>query len=125
MICVGGGLGCVMPPTQIIVQSAGGQHALGRAVASMAVARAMGGALGVAVVGALLYLLIGRHDTELASVLPRIAESGGAFLDTLPVAQRESITARLDSAFTIVFLLIAAITATGTVLARRVPAQRL
>jgi len=125
MMLAGGGLGAVMPPTQIIVQTAGGPHALGRAVASMAVARAMGGAVGVAVVGALLYVLIGRHDKELASVLPRIAESGGAFLDTLPAAQRLSITARLDSAFRIVFLLVGAITGAGALVASRVPVQRL
>ena len=125
MVLAGGGLGPVMPPTQIIVQSAGGQHALGRAVASMAVSRALGGALGVAVVGALLFVLIGWHDTELASVLPRIAESRGAFLDTLPEAQRLSIGARLDSAFRIVFLLIAGITGAGALIATRVPVQRL
>jgi EmrB/QacA subfamily drug resistance transporter len=125
IMLAGGGLGAVMPPTQIIVQSAGGQHALGRAVASMAVSRAMGGALGVAIVGALLYILIGRRDSELAAVFPRIAESGGAFLASLPDAQRLSITGRLDSAFTIVFLLIAGITGIGAVIAARVPAQRL
>jgi EmrB/QacA subfamily drug resistance transporter len=125
IMLAGGGLGAVMPPMQIIVQTAGGQHALARAVASMSVARAMGGALGVAIVGALVFVLIGRHDKELASVLPRIAESGGAFLDTLPQAQRLSITARLDSAFRIVFLLIAGITGAGALLASRVPTQRL
>ena len=125
IMLAGFGLGSVMPPTQIIVQTAGGQHALGRAVASMAVSRAMGGALGVAIVGALLYLLIGRRDSALASVLPHIAESGGAFLATLPEAERVSITARLDYAFRIVFLLIACITGAGALLAMRVPAQRL
>jgi EmrB/QacA subfamily drug resistance transporter len=125
IVFAGGGLGCVMPPTQIIVQTAGGQQAVGRAVASMAVARAMGGALGVAIVGALLYFLIGRRDSELAAVLPRIAESGGVFLSTLPEAQRVSITGRLDSAFRIVFLLIGGITALGALVATRVPAQRL
>jgi EmrB/QacA subfamily drug resistance transporter len=121
----GGGLGAVMPPTQIIVQEAGGRAALGRAVASMAVSRAVGGALGVAIVGALVFVLVGRRDSELARLLPQIAESGGTFLDTLPEAQRASITARLDDAFRIVFLLIAAITAIGALLAARVPAQRI
>jgi MFS family permease len=121
----GVGFGAVMPAIQIIVQTAGGRAALGRATASIAVARATGGAVGVAIVGALLFMLIGRQDTELAALLPRIAESGGAFLATLPEPQRLSVTARLDGAFRIVFLLIAAITACGAVVAARVPAQRL
>jgi EmrB/QacA subfamily drug resistance transporter len=119
------GLGAVMPPTQIIVQSAGGHGALGRAVASMAVSRAIGGALGVALVGGLVFLLVGHRDSEMATLLPRIAESGGAFLATLPEAQCASITGRLDGAFRIVFLLIGAITAIGALVASRVPAQRL
>jgi EmrB/QacA subfamily drug resistance transporter len=121
----GFGLGSVMPATQIIVQIAGGQHALARAVASMAVSRAIGGAMGVAVVGGLVFLLVGHRDNELARLLPRIAESGGAFLATLPEAQRLSLTARLDDAFRIVFFLIGSITAIGAVIASRVPAQRL
>jgi MFS family permease len=126
LVVLGGfGLGAVMPPTQIIVQTAGGQHALGRAVASMAVARSMGGALGVAIVGAMLYLLVGQRDSALASVLPRIAESGGMFLSTLPQAERLSIVAGLDAAFRIVFLLIAGICGAGALLAMRVPTQRL
>lgn len=119
------GLGSVMPPTQIIVQTAGGQHALARAVASMAVSRAIGGALGVAVVGGLVFAFVGHRDSELAAVLPRIAESGGAFLATLPEAQRVSITARLDDAFRIVFVLIASMTALGALIASRVPVQRI
>ena len=125
IMLAGGGLGAVMPSIQIIVQSAGGPHVLARAVASISVARALGGALGVAIVGAILFVFVGSRDSELAHVLPRIAESGGAFLDTLPDAQRLSITARLDFAFRIVFLLIAAITGAGALLASRVPAQRL
>lgn len=124
-VLAGGGLGAVMPPTQIIVQEAGGPAALGRAVASIAVSRALGGALGVAIVGALVFVLVGRRDIELARLLPQIAESGGTFLAALPQAQRVSITSRLDYAFQVVFLLIAAITAIGATLASRVPAQRL
>jgi EmrB/QacA subfamily drug resistance transporter len=125
LMLAGGGLGCVMPSTQIIVQEAGGRAALARAVASMAVSRAIGGAVGVAVVGALVFVLVGRHDTELARLLPQIAESGGTFLEALPEAQRATIASHLDYAFEVVFFLIAAITAIGATLASRVPTQRL
>ena len=124
-VLAGAGLGTTMPPTQIIVQSAGGSASLGAAVASVSVSRSIGGALGVALVGAVLYLFLGREDAVLASVLPQIAESGGTFLETLPEAQRGAIVAHLDQAFRIVFLVLGAFTLIGTYAALKVPAQRL
>nr|MBA2690819.1 MFS transporter [Burkholderiales bacterium] len=56
---LGGGLGMVMPATQVTVQLAAGRERLGSATASIAVARALGGAVGVAIVGAVLFTLIG------------------------------------------------------------------
>jgi EmrB/QacA subfamily drug resistance transporter len=124
-VLAGAGLGSVMPSIQIMVQVAGGQAALGRATASISLSRAIGGALGVAIVGALVYALIGWRDRMVADVLPQLAESGGAFLATLPDAQRLSIAARLNDAFRIVFLIVASITACGAVVATRIPRQRL
>ena len=124
-LLAGAGLGTTMPPTQIIVQSAGGSASLGSAVASIAVARSIGGALGVAIVGAVLFVLVGGEDTLLASVLPQIAESGGTFLATLPAAERESIVAHLDGAFRIVFIVLAAFASIGAYAASQVPEQRL
>jgi hypothetical protein len=114
-----------MPPTQIIVQSAGGTASLGSAVASVAVSRSIGGALGVAIVGAVLFVLVGGEDALLASVLPKIAESGGTFLATLPDAQRQVLAIHLDSAFRIVFVVLAVFTCIGAFAASKVPAQRL
>jgi predicted MFS family arabinose efflux permease len=124
-VLAGAGLGTTMPPSQIIVQSAGGSASLGAAVASLSVSRSMGGALGVALVGAVLYLFLGREDALLASVLPQIAESGGTFLETLPEVQRSAIVAHLDQAFRIVFLVLGVFTLIGTYAASKVPAQRL
>ena len=59
------------------------------------------------IVGAVLFLLVGREDALLASVLPQIAESGGTFLATLPDVQRQAIASHLDSAFRIVFVVLA------------------
>jgi hypothetical protein len=72
-----------------------------------------------------LFVLVGREDAVLASVLPRIGEGGGAVLATLPQAQREALGAHLDNAFQIVFAVLAAFTAIGAYAASRVPAQRL
>ena len=114
-----------VPPTQIIVQSAGGTASLGSAVASVSVSRSIGGALGVAIVGAVVFVLVGGEDALLASILPQIAESGGTFLATLPDVQRQAIASHLDSAFRIVFVVLAAFTLVGAYAASKVPAQRL
>jgi EmrB/QacA subfamily drug resistance transporter len=124
-LLAGAGLGTTMPPTQIIVQSAAGSTSLASAVASVSVSRSIGGALGVAIVGAVLFLLIGREDALLASVLPQIAQSRGAFLAALPDPQRQAITAHLDDAFRVVFLVLAAFTCIGAYAAAKVPEQRL
>lgn len=124
-VLAGAGLGTTMTPTQIIVQSAGGSASLASAVASVSLSRSIGGALGVAIVGAVLFLLVGRNDALLASVLPQIAESRGAFLATLPEVQRQAITTHLGDAFRVVFLVLAAFTLTGAYAASKVPAQRL
>jgi EmrB/QacA subfamily drug resistance transporter len=124
-VLAGVGLGSVMPSIQIIVQEAGGRAALARAVASISVSRAVGGALGVAAVGALLVSVLARRHGALADILPRIAESGSALLATLPYDERTAVTGMLDDAFRIVFWLIAAVSGLGAIAAARIPAQRL
>jgi EmrB/QacA subfamily drug resistance transporter len=124
-LLAGAGLGTTMPPTQIIVQSAGGTASLASAVASVSVSRSIGGALGVAIVGAVLFVFIGREDALLASVLPQIAQSRGAFLAALPEVQRQAITSHLGDAFRVVFLVLAAFTCLGAYAASKVPAQRI
>jgi len=72
-----------------------------------------------------VFVLVGGEDALLASILPQIAESGGTFLATLPDAQRQAIAGHLDSAFRIVFVVLAAFTLVGAYAASKVPAQRL
>jgi MFS family permease len=124
-VIAGAGLGTVMAPTQLIVQSASGNARLGAAVASISVSRSIGGSLGVAIVGALLFVLVGNQSELLATVLPQLAESGGAGLASLSEAQRSEIAANLDGAFRVIFFVIAAFAGAGAVIASTVPAQRL
>ena len=124
-VIAGAGLGTVMAPTQLIVQSASGNARLGAAIASISVSRSIGGSLGVAIVGSVLFVLVGNQSELLATVLPQLAESGGAALASLSEAQRSEIVANLDGAFRIIFLVIAAFAGAGTVIASTVPAQKL
>jgi MFS family permease len=121
---VGVGLGMVMPPTQVMVQTAAGRHALGVATGSISLSRAVGGAIGVAIVGAVIFAQIDRVGDDASALLHQAMEGGSAFIAQLPVAQREFLTGRVDAIYRVAFLTIAAFTATGALLALRVPAMQ-
>jgi EmrB/QacA subfamily drug resistance transporter len=120
----GFGMGCVMPTAQVIVQASSGRESLGRATASISLARATGGALGTAAVGGAMAAALTHIDATLARVLPLVAERGPQYLATLPAVEQAAITDHLGDAYRIVFLILAAITATGTLLATRIPKVR-
>ena len=122
--CMGIGLGTVMPATQVVVQVAAGRERLGAATASISVSRALGGAIGVAIVGAVLFLLIGKTDGSVAATLHKAIEGGPIYLSRISAGDKAALAAQLDLSFRIVFLLIAAITALGAGLAFTVPKQR-
>jgi MFS family permease len=123
-MCVGIGLGMVMPPTQVTVQLAAGREALGVATASIALSRSLGGALGVAIVGAVLFALIGTVDGTLARVLREVVEGGPAYITQLSPQQRGALAAHLDGAYRVVFFVLAAIAAAGALIARTIPTLR-
>jgi MFS family permease len=124
MAAVGTGLGMVMPPTQVMVQTAAGRNALGRATGSISLSRAVGGAAGVAVVGAVIFAQSDVAGDGAAALLHRAMEGGSAFIATLTAEQRALLTDRVDAIYRVAFLTIAAFTATGVLLALRVPAMR-
>ncbi|HZQ62163.1 MAG TPA: MFS transporter [Casimicrobiaceae bacterium] len=117
----GAGLGAVMAPTQVIVQHAAGRHALGSATASIAIARAIGGAVGVAIVGAALFVLAGRESAGATTSLNAALEGGASYIAHLAPAERNALSAQLDHAFRLVFGLIATMAAIGALAALRVP----
>lgn len=124
MAVVGTGLGMVMPPTQVMVQTVAGRHALGVATGSISLSRAVGGAIGVAIVGAVIFAQIDRSADGDAGLLHQAMEGGSAFIAQLTVAQRALLTDRVDAIYRVAFLAIAAITALGVLLALRVPAMQ-
>ncbi len=121
----GAGLGGVMPPTQVIVQHAAGRGALGAATASIAIARAIGGAVGVAIVGAVLFVVVGRGDGGAASSLNAALEGGAAYIARLGAGERSALAATLDHAFRIVFAMIAVMAGIGAAIAATVPRPKL
>jgi len=107
------GLGGVMPACQIIIQDTAGRSALGAATASISVVRSIGGATGVALVGALLFSLMGSYQELLHG-----AASARAALE------QQAARARLDDAYRVVFAALAVIAAAGALVARTIPRRR-
>ena len=117
----GGGLGMVMPAMQVAVQHAAGREALGAAIGSMSLCRSIGGAMGVAATGALIFVAIGHSDSAASVVLQEVLHTGPGYLEHLSAAERATIGEHLGHTFRIVFFSIAGVTAIGALLATTVP----
>ena len=120
-VLVGAGLGMVMPPTQVTVQLAAGREALGVATATISLSRAFGGAIGVAIVGATLFAQIDRSADGSSASLHQAIEGGSAYIRAMSASARSELVARVDELFRIVFLVIAAFTAAGALIATTIP----
>jgi MFS family permease len=118
---VGVGLGMVMPPTQVAVQFAAGRDSLGAATASISLSRSIGGALGVAGTGTVLFALLGAPAGGLGEVLLRAIEGGPMAVGLLAAPERAALSAHLDAAYRVVFLVLAMTTLCGAAIARTVP----
>lgn len=118
---VGIGLGMVMPPTQVTVQLAAGTASLGAATASISFSRAIGGAVGVAFVGALLVGALGVAGDSLPTLLGRVLEAGPDAIAHMSQAERATMAARFDHAYGIVFGALAVMTLIGASLACTIP----
>lgn len=119
---VGMGLGMVMPPTQVTVQLAAGPAALGAATASISLSRAIGGATGVALVGAVLIAALGVGAGSLPALLGRVLDAGPDAIAQMSPAESAAMGARFDHAYRIVFALLSGVTLVGALIARTVPA---
>ena len=120
-LLVGAGLGMVMSPTQVAVQHAAGRESLGSATASISVSRAVGGAIGVAIVGAILFAMLATPDGVTSTAVREVVEGGPAYVDRLSEGERATLTASLDQAYRVIFVVIAGITALGALVARTIP----
>ena len=120
----GVGLGMVMPPTQVAVQTVAGRGALGVATASISLCRAVGGATGVALAGAVLFALFARASVDAAAMLNQAIEGGSAFIATLSDAQRASLSGYVNDAYRVTFAVLAGIAALGALIAATVPPFR-
>jgi EmrB/QacA subfamily drug resistance transporter len=120
----GAGLGMVMPPTQVAVQTAAGRGALGVATGSISLCRSVGGATGVAVAGAVLFALADRAGGAASALLYQAIEGGSAFVATLSAAERGSLVDYVNDAYRVAFAVLAGFAALGVAIAATVPPFR-
>jgi MFS family permease len=118
---VGMGLGMVMPPTQVTVQLAAGRESLGAATGSISLSRALGGAIGVAIIGAILFAQVAQAGDAFAALLHEVVEGGPAYVLRMAPAARDALGAQIDHVYRLLFLVIAGFTATGALIARTIP----
>ena len=117
-VLVGVGLGMVMPPTQVAVQTAAGRGALGVATGSISLCRAVGGAIGVALVGSVLFALVDQSGDGL---LHQAMEGGSAFIARMSAGERGALVGLVGEAYRVAFIVMASIAGIGALIATTVP----
>jgi EmrB/QacA subfamily drug resistance transporter len=118
-------MGTVMGVVQVTVQSASGPRKLGEAAASVQFSRSIGAALGTATVAAVLFAMLSATDRETAALFGTMMQRGASVLSSLPPARQAIVQAEIAQAFRAAFLVIAAFTGTGALLAMSIPLRRI
>lgn len=116
-------MGTVMGVVQVMVQSAAGSMRLGEAAASVQFSRSIGAAFGTALVGTVLFAYLALANPEAAQVFATLVEHGARA--ALTPAQTAAVESDIAAAFRAAFLLIAAFTAGGLLLAVTNPMRRI
>ncbi len=112
LVLLGIGLGHVMPVITVAVQNAAGTADLGAATSALSFFRSLGGAVGVAIFGAVLTArstdLMGGADGDVE--IEALLEQGVTVLDGLSPVLYQAVTAAFATAFMDIFFLATGIT---------------
>ena len=117
--------GSAMPVAQLTVQHVAGPRQLGAASGGVQLARSLGSALGVALVGAVLFTVLGLSGTDTAELFFKMVQVGPGVMDTLDAAHRAVVQDEVASAFRAVFLTMASFSVCIVLLAWTLPIRRL
>jgi EmrB/QacA subfamily drug resistance transporter len=118
-------MGTTMGVVQVTVQNASGPKRLGEAAASVQFSRSIGAAFGTALVAALLFAVLTLKNPAAAHVFANMVEAGPSAMAALSSTQRAAIQADITEAFRAAYLLIAAFTTGGFILALTHPTRRI
>jgi hypothetical protein len=118
-------MGTVMGVVQVTIQSTAGPGKLGAAAATVQFSRALGAALGTAVVGSVLFAALAGQDPATAGLFGELLQGGADRLAALPAATRAVVEGEIADAFRAAFLSIAGFAALALILAWSIPLRRI
>jgi hypothetical protein len=98
---------------------------LGAAAGGVQLSRSLGSALGVALVGAVLFTILGLSGTDTAALFFKMVQVGPGVMDSLSDTHRAIVQAEVASSFRAVFLTIASFSVCIVLLAWTLPIRRL
>ncbi len=122
-----GGLcqGSAMITAQVTVQVVAGTRQLGAAAASVQLARSLGSAFGVAIAGAVLFIVLSTIDPTAATLFFEMMRHGSSVLAALPSEQQAVVQADIATAFRSVFLTVACFSCIIVAAAWTMPVRRM
>jgi hypothetical protein len=118
-------MGTVMAVVQATVQSETPMALLGTSTAMISLSRALGGAVGTALVGALFFALMAAGGMKISTELQAVLQGSSDDLTILGQAAEADIRLKVAIAFRAVFFLIAGYAAVGSLLAWTLPRRTL
>ena len=118
-------MGTVMGVVQVTIQSAAGPGKLGAGAATVQFSRALGAALGTAVVGSVLFAALAAQNPEAASVFASLLQGDVGHLARLSAVASAAVQSEIADAFRASFLTIAGFAALALILAWSIPLRRI
>jgi hypothetical protein len=97
---------------------------LGAAAGSVQLTRSLGSALGVSVVGMVLFATLASRDAHAAAVFADMVEQGKSAMEQLPAAAQAAMQSQIVSAFRAAFFTISTFSASISLLAWTLPLRR-
>jgi EmrB/QacA subfamily drug resistance transporter len=116
--------GTAMPVAQITVQHLAGPRMVGTAAGSVQLTRSLGSALGVSVVGMVLFATLASRDSHAATVFADMVEQGKSAMDQLPAAAQAAMQSQIVLGFRAAFFTISTFSASISLLAWTMPLRR-
>jgi hypothetical protein len=114
-----------MITAQITVQMVAGTRQLGAASASVQLARSLGSAFGVALAGAVLFIVLSMIDPDAAALFFEMVRRGSRVLAELPGEQQALVQSEIATAFRGVFLTVACFSCAIVAMAWTLPVRRI
>lgn len=116
--------GTAMPVAQITVQHLAGPRMLGAAAGLVQLTRSLGSALGVSIVGMVLFATLASSDSHATTVFADMVEQGKSAMVQLPAVAQEAMQSEIVSGFRAAFFAIATFSASISLLAWTMPFRR-